>query len=145
MVRSLSKINHTVWGGSLVVFLLLFLTLGTLIAVVCRIESISGLTRSEWLAIRFTLYQSFVSAVISVVLAVPVSRAFSRRNFVGRKILITVLGAPFILPVIVAILGLVLVFGNSGLIKNIFNLLCEICVCSFSYIVRPFVTIDMAA
>lgn len=122
MVRSLSKINHTVWGGGLVIFLLLFLTIGTLIAVVCRIESISGLTRSEWLAIRFTIYQSFASAVISVLLAIPVSRAFSRRNFVGRKILITFLGAPFILPVIVAILGLVLVFGNSGLIKNIFNL-----------------------
>ena len=121
MVRSFPKINSTVLGGGFVIALLLFLTIGTLIAVVFRVESFSGLTRNEWLAIRFTFFQSFVSAFISVLLAIPVSRGLSRRTFLGRKILITLLGAPFILPVIVAILGLVLVFGNNGLIRNLFH------------------------
>lgn len=121
MVRSFPKINSTVLGGGFVIALLLFLTIGTLISVVFRVESFSGLTRNEWLAIRFTFFQSFVSAFISVLLAIPVSRGLSRRTFLGRKILITLLGAPFILPVIVAILGLVLVFGNNGLIRNLFH------------------------
>jgi len=44
---------------------------------------------------------------------VPVARALARRRFVGRGLLVTLLGAPFILPVIVAVLGLLAVFGSE--------------------------------
>ena len=103
----------------MVVSFLVVITVGTLIAVVCRIEGFSGLTWNEWTAIRFTFFQSFVSAAISVLLAIPVSRAFFRQDFIGRNILITLLGAPFILPVIVAILGLILVFGSKGILSQL--------------------------
>ena len=57
--------------------------------------------------------------MLSIVLAVPVARALARRSFFGRGVLITILGAPFILPVIVAVLGLIAVFGRSGYLGNI--------------------------
>ena len=63
------------------------------------------------------MFQTLLSAAISVGLAVPVARALARRRFFGRGILITLLGAPFILPVIVAVLGLLAVFGRSGLLS----------------------------
>ena len=47
-------------------------------------------------------------------LAVPVARALARRRFPGRGLLVTLLGAPFLLPVIVALLGLLAVFGRAG-------------------------------
>jgi len=47
-----------------------------------------------------------------------VARALSRQSFAGRRLLILVMGAPFILPVIVAIFGLLAVFGRSGLIND---------------------------
>ena len=119
MVNSFSKISPTFLGGVLVASFLVAVTVGTLIAVVCRIEGFSGLTWNEWTAIRFTFFQSFVSAAVSVLLAIPVSRAFFRQDFIGRNILITLLGAPFILPVIVAILGLILVFGSKGILSQL--------------------------
>ncbi|MEX0281037.1 MAG: thiamine/thiamine pyrophosphate ABC transporter permease ThiP [Arenibacterium sp.] len=78
----------------------------------------AGLTPADWVAIRFTLTQAFLSALFSLALAVPVARALSRRRFPGRNLLITLLGAPFILPVIVAVLGLLSVFGRAGWISD---------------------------
>lgn len=73
---------------------------------------------SDTSAIRFTLGQALVSAMVSVLLAVPVARALSRRRFIGRALLITLMGAPFLLPTIVAVLGLVAVFGRSGAVNS---------------------------
>ncbi len=56
---------------------------------------------------------------LSILLAIPVARALARRSFPGRSVLITLLGAPFILPVIVAILGLIAVFGRTGMISQL--------------------------
>ncbi|MGV8952872.1 MAG: thiamine/thiamine pyrophosphate ABC transporter permease ThiP, partial [Cypionkella sp.] len=53
-------------------------------------------------------------ACISAALAVPVARALFRRRFVGRGVLIRLMAAPFVLPVVVAVLGIVTVFGRAG-------------------------------
>ena len=74
-------------------------------------------------AVRFTLTQALISAFVSCLLAVPVARALARRAFPGRGLLIAVMGAPFILPVIVAVLGLVAVFGRSGVVNDLLGLL----------------------
>lgn len=102
-------------GAAIIVVALIF---GTLAAVVLRAEPGRGLGSSDWAALRFTLNQACLSAVLSIVLAIPVARALARRRFVGRRVLIALLGAPFILPVIVAILGLLQVFGRAGWISS---------------------------
>lgn len=104
--------------GILSVALVLGLTLGTLAAVIARADGLGGLGPADWAAIRFTVSQAFVSALISVGLAVPVARALARRKFWGRGALITLLGAPFLLPVIVAVIGLLSVFGRSGIVNS---------------------------
>lgn len=88
-------------------------------AVLWRGGGISALSNSDVSAIRFTIWQAFWSAFISVALAVPVARALARRSFPGRGALISVMGAPFILPVIVAILGLIAVFGGNGALNAV--------------------------
>ncbi len=99
------------------------LTLGTLIVVALRAEAGSGLSGADWAAVRFTVMQAFVSAFLSIVLAIPVARALARRRFWGRRVLITLLGAPFILPVIVAVLGLLAVFGRNGIMNDLLGAL----------------------
>ena len=94
--------------------LVLALTLGTLMAVALRADGFGALGPADWAALRFTISQAIVSAVLSVALAVPAARALARQRFRGRALLITLLGAPFLLPVIVAILGLLAVFGRNG-------------------------------
>lgn len=92
--------------------------LGTLAAVAWVAGGLTGLGEWDWRAVRFTLWQAALSATVSAVLAVPVARALARRRFRGRGLLVTLLGAPFILPVIVAIMGLIAVFGRNGAINQ---------------------------
>ncbi|WCE70449.1 thiamine/thiamine pyrophosphate ABC transporter permease ThiP [Sulfitobacter faviae] len=94
------------------------LILAALVAVFAAADVGAGLGRADWAAVRFTATQAVWSAVLSVLLAVPVARALARRRFWGRGALITLLGAPFILPVIVAVLGLLTVFGRSGVLNQ---------------------------
>lgn len=107
------------WPGQAAAFCVAVLILGTLLVVALRAEATAGFTRADWAVIRFTLIQAFLSASISVVLAIPVARALARRSFPGRQALIVLLGAPFILPVIVAVLGLLAVFGRAGLVNQV--------------------------
>lgn len=95
------------------------LILGALLAVFLRAEAGAGLGPADWAAVRFTVLQAALSAGVSVTLAVPVARALARRRFPGRRWLIALMGAPFILPVIVAVLGLLTVFGRGGWVSHL--------------------------
>lgn len=99
------------------------LILSALLAVVSRAEGEFALTPSDWAAVKFTIWQAILSAFFSTILAIPVARALARRRFWGRKFLITLLGAPFILPVIVAVLGLLAIFGRAGFLNDILSAL----------------------
>lgn len=110
-------------GGAAVAAALLALILGTLLAVAWQARGLSGLGPWDWRAVWFTLWQAALSAGLSAVLAIPVARALARRRFPGRAALVTLLGAPFILPVIVAIMGLIAVFGRNGALNDGLRLL----------------------
>ncbi|MFM2356806.1 MAG: hypothetical protein RLZZ528_2542, partial [Pseudomonadota bacterium] len=73
-------------------------------------------------ALRFTILQAAVSAAVSVGLAIPVARALARRRFPGRNILISLLGAPFFLPSVVAVIGIVGAFGQQGFAGQVFGM-----------------------
>ncbi|HHL22318.1 MAG TPA: thiamine/thiamine pyrophosphate ABC transporter permease ThiP [Aliiroseovarius sp.] len=106
-------------SGALATALVLALVLGPLAVVAGRAEFGARLGAADWAALRFTLLQASLSALISVGLAIPVARALSRREFIGRRVLVLLMGAPFILPVLVAVLGLLAVFGRAGLVNEI--------------------------
>ncbi|MDB6177082.1 thiamine/thiamine pyrophosphate ABC transporter permease ThiP [Paracoccus sp. Z330] len=105
-------------AGIAVAAALAALILGTLAAVAWQARGLSALQSWDWRAVWFTIWQAALSAALSAGLAVPVARAFARRRFPGRALLVTLLGAPFILPVIVAIMGLIAVFGRTGAINE---------------------------
>ncbi|PYE84327.1 thiamine/thiamine pyrophosphate ABC transporter permease ThiP [Pseudoroseicyclus aestuarii] len=105
------------WPGAAASGLVLALVLAPLGAVLWRAGGAGWPEPADWAALRFTLWQAALSALLSAALAIPVARALARRRFPGRDLLVLVLGAPFILPVIVAILGLIAVFGRSGLLN----------------------------
>ncbi|WP_050527981.1 thiamine/thiamine pyrophosphate ABC transporter permease ThiP [Pseudorhodobacter aquimaris] len=112
-------LSLTAAGLAAAVILLLLTPLGAL-GLSLRGFSLSG---AELAALRFTLWQAALSAGISVILAVPVARALARRRFFGRGALIATLGAPFILPGIVAVLGLLSVFGRAGWVNALWGAL----------------------
>lgn len=104
-------------GGAVAAWLVV-LNFGALGAVIWRAEGVSALRGADWAAVRFTIWQALLSAGLSVALAIPIARALARRQFAGRGLLITLMGAPFILPTLVAVLGLLAVFGRSGLVNQ---------------------------
>lgn len=94
---------------------LIALTLAPVAAVALRAGGgVMEFSATDVASLRFTVLQAALSALLAVGLAVPVARALARRRFPGRGLMVTALGAPFLLPVIVAILGLLSVFGRSG-------------------------------
>jgi len=104
-------------GGGLALALVALLTLGTLAALGLRAEPGRGFGPADWAAVRFTLTQALLSATLSAALAVPVARALARRRFPGRGLIVALTGAPFLLPAIVAVFGLVAIWGRSGLVS----------------------------
>ena len=101
----------------------LALVIGPVLALAWRAGGGFALGAADWAAIRFTVSQAVVSTVLSIVLAIPVARALARCRFRGRRAVITLLGAPFLLPVIVAILGLLAVFGRGGIVNGLLEAL----------------------
>ena len=72
-------------------------------------------------ALAFTLFQACLSTALSVTLGTLVALALARRRFALRGAVIASLGALFVLPSIVAILGLVALYGRSGLINTLLH------------------------
>jgi thiamine transport system permease protein len=99
------------------------LLLGPLISLINFSGLSLSLSISDIAAIKFTFVQAAYSATLSTVLAIPVAKALLRQKFWGKSFVVLILGAPFILPVIVAVLGLILVFGNNGIVNNFLNLI----------------------
>lgn len=81
--------------------------------VAARADSFA-LAPADLQALRFTVLQASLSAGGSSLLAIPVARALFRRRFPLRGALIRLLAAPFVLPVVVAVMGLLTVFGRGG-------------------------------
>lgn len=96
----------------------LVLVLGTLAAVAWQAGGLGALQAADIAAVRFTVAQALISATLSVALAVPVARALHRRRFPGRGALVSLMGAPFILPAVVAVMGLLAVFGRAGVVND---------------------------
>lgn len=69
---------------------------------------------------KFSFYQSFLSTLLSVGLALPVAHALSRRDFFGKSLLLKLFATTLVLPVLVGVFGLLAIYGNSGLLATVF-------------------------
>ncbi len=63
----------------------------------------------------WTLGQAVISTLLTVLLGVPAAVVFARYSFQGKRLLEAVLTLPFVVPVIVAAMGLLALFGPRGL------------------------------
>ena len=116
MAHSNVKISFDTAVFVLSLIFLVFMTMGSIFVTLAwsggRPVFLSGY---EIKVLIFTLKQATLSSMISCILAIPISRALFRKEFFLKEYIIRLLALPFILPVISAIFGLILVFGNNGL------------------------------
>ena len=65
----------------------------------------------------FTLEESLLSAIISVLAALPIAAFFARYSFPGRRAVLTLSGLAFTIPTILVVLGFVIWYGNNGFLN----------------------------
>ncbi|WP_431223773.1 thiamine/thiamine pyrophosphate ABC transporter permease ThiP [Serratia sp. L9] len=70
--------------------------------------------RYLWHVVRFTFWQALLSALISVIPAIWLARALYRRRFPGRNLLLRLCAMTLVLPVLVAVFGMLSVYGRQG-------------------------------
>ncbi|MBS0876865.1 MULTISPECIES: thiamine/thiamine pyrophosphate ABC transporter permease ThiP [unclassified Tatumella] len=67
-----------------------------------------------WHVIGFSFTQAALSTLLSVLPAILVARALYRRRFPGRNLLLRLCAMTLVLPVLVAVFGLLSVYGHDG-------------------------------
>ncbi|MBX2825604.1 MAG: thiamine/thiamine pyrophosphate ABC transporter permease [Gammaproteobacteria bacterium] len=106
------------WGGLAlsVVFVLVAFPLLALLSQVDLTRLTEPLTNPYLQrVIRFSLWQAFWSTVLSVLLAIPLATALSRRGrFPGRALLLNLFSVSLVIPSVVAVFGIVAVYGRTG-------------------------------
>ncbi|WP_425642759.1 thiamine/thiamine pyrophosphate ABC transporter permease [Marinomonas gallaica] len=74
-----------------------------------------------WRLVRFSFLQASLSALLSMALAIPVASCLYHRRFAGRQTLLNLFAVSMVVPTIVAILGIVVVYGRHGWFTSVFG------------------------
>ena len=76
-----------------------------------------------WHVLGFSFWQASLSALLSVIPAIPLARALYRRRFPGRAALLRLCAMTLVLPVLVAVFGILSVYGRQGWLAQLCQLL----------------------
>jgi len=69
--------------------------------------------------LRFTIWQAFLSTILTLVIGLPGAYLFGKYNFKGKKILRALTGVPFVMPTLVVAAGFYALMGPSGFINQL--------------------------
>ncbi|ULJ59528.1 ABC transporter permease [Wielerella bovis] len=64
--------------------------------------------------IIWTIFQAALTVALTTLLGIPIAWVLARLNFVGRKLILRLLMLPFIMPTLVAGMGVLALFGEHG-------------------------------
>ena len=124
MAKSNDKINISNFTSIIAIVFILFQTLGSIFVVFFWSRDNFYLLNSyEFKVLYFTLKQALISSLLVCLLAIPISKAIFRNNFMLKGIFIKIMGLPFIFPVVSAIFSIILIFGNNGFINTILEMI----------------------
>lgn len=105
---------------------LVFVALSALILQAAVSSNVSSSLDSYlWRVARFTLYQALLSALFSVLIAVPVARALHQaasgngKSAIIRDLSQRLFALPLALPALVAVLGITSIYGRNGWVSTI--------------------------
>ncbi len=116
--RSQQIIFNWLWPGCIAASAILLIAISAF--VMLWIHSPEGSIQSIWNdsyiwhVVRFTFWQAFLSTLLSLLPAIPLARALYRRRFIGRDQVLRLCAMTLVLPVLVAVFGLLSVYGKQG-------------------------------
>ena len=123
MASGSRPLNGPAWG-IVVAFLVACLVAGAIGALLGQAGDVDPIRVLDdpqiWRALRFTFVQAGLSTLISMALGVLAARALALRGpFRAREIVLAGLSVPIVLPSLIAIFGIVAVYGNNGWIARL--------------------------
>jgi thiamine transport system permease protein len=123
MARRNGQLMRPIWPGLAVlgaVGALIAAALSGMIAAAGDLNPASVLANPYYRGvIQFTLWQAALSTLLSIGFALPIARALARRgDFPGRALLLRLFMLPIVMPTLVAILGVLAVYGRAGWISE---------------------------
>ncbi|EAS63245.1 thiamine/thiamine pyrophosphate ABC transporter permease ThiP [Photobacterium angustum] len=112
----------TLLPGIISAGLITFVVVAALTALISQANDwqLSTLWRDPYLrhVTGFSFYQAILSTLFSIIPAIPIAYALSRRQFVGKALLLRLFAMTLVMPVLVAVFGLLSIYGKSGLISH---------------------------
>ncbi len=86
--------------------------------------NLSSLLNDSYLhhILLFTLLQACLSTLLSCLLAIPIARALYRRQFIAKSGLLKLCAITLVLPTLVAIFGLLTIYGQQGWLASLLAL-----------------------
>lgn len=87
-----------------------------------QLDDLTAILGDDYLlrVIRFTLIQASLSTLLAVLLAIPVARALARQSaFPLRGLLLRLFSLPLVMPSLVAIFGVVDIYGQQGMLAHL--------------------------
>ncbi len=69
----------------------------------------------------FSVEEAFLSAALSLLLALPGAYFFGRFNFPGKNIMRGIMVLPFMFPSIMVVLGMIVFYGNNGVFNHLIS------------------------
>lgn len=127
MLSRREKMNRIVGGaiGLAAIFSFIGIAVGSLLGLKSQDGAADFFSDPVLLpALGFTLWQSLLSTFLSLAFGIPVAMAFARRRqFPGRQWLVRLMAVPMGLPVLIGALGLLGIWGRTGLINDVLGLI----------------------
>jgi len=121
--NSIWRFRLSIIPGSLISFLLLLLAFGIFYTLFLNsgFENFSSVlitSRVQGL-IKFTLFQAFLSTLLSVFIGTLLAWSLAHQNsFRGRDFLIALLSSSLVLPTLIVVFGIITILGNNGWINR---------------------------
>ncbi len=73
-----------------------------------------SIDRSTLYLVRFSLYQAFLSTILSLVVGVVFAWSLWHKDFFAKELLITLLSSSLVLPSIIIAFGIISIYGHNG-------------------------------
>ncbi len=122
MLQDVKRLKHSLLPGGFISLLLLgfaFLLFFTLFlsqedAFVTELDS------RVFSLLRFTLYQAFLSTLLSVLVGLALAWSLAHQsNFKGRSLLVALFSSSLVLPTLIVVFGLISVLGRNGWVNQL--------------------------
>ena len=76
-----------------------------------------------WSVAWFTLWQAFLSTILTLIIGIPGAYLFAKYNFWGKSLFRSLVSLPFVMPTVVIAIGFISLFSTNGLVDRVFSMI----------------------